>query len=392
MLLVLRFKKRSKTFNGSLQSLQRCFLTSKHCRLALQQFIRKAGKKPSKQDQLDIAQRRVRLSTRITAHQTRARYLLHLTVDEEDDRTFSYFDSSWIDHEDGAENAGAAETFLDITGHDEPEKFRLALPSTLGQDACKRRNLDHAVQAEIQLRIGQCNDMLQAIRLAIAKKSVLYKAHVRPAVNTEGKTRAYHKVQAADATLRYQAQIYRQLRVALIALKASQDVLQRFRELLATDLKTTSTLLHWHPSIEGMKHKHLPWFWLLDVAGDTSDMNMMTECTNYFSALPELILLTNLVYRVNWLRANEGFQRCQEEVVLVHSEMDWTVRYFSYQAKRWSERTASKDNSLGHRLFGLRMAALWDRLAQRSRDSFRQLRTQNPAPANVQSLLRQEPL
>lgn len=245
------------------------------CRLSLQQLVRKAGKKPSKEDELDIAQRRIRLSARITAHQTRARRLLSLTDHEEDNTSYAYFDKDWMDDEDHEECASSG-PFLDVSGQDQPEKFTLSLPSTLGLQTCKRRQLQHAVEAEIQIRIGHCNDSLQAIRLYIAKKSMLYKTEVRPAINTKGKTRAYHKVQAADATLRCQAQIYRKSRAALKTLQAAQDVLQRFKELQAVDLTTTSTFLH--PSVEGRKHKHLAWFWLLDAGGDSADENVMIEC------------------------------------------------------------------------------------------------------------------
>jgi hypothetical protein len=249
-----------------------------HIRLSLQQVIRKAGKKPSKEDELEIAQRRMRLSSRITAHQTRARRLLSLTENEEDDTSFSYFDSGWTDDDDQDESFGTG-PIMEVSGHEQPEKFNLSLPSTLGLQTCRKRNLQHAVDAEIQIRTGHCNDTLQAIRLFIVKKSILYKSEVRPAVNTYGKTRAYHKVQAADASLRCQAQIYRKSRAALKALKAPDVILDRFQELQAPDLQTTSTFLH--PSVEGTKHKHLAWFWLLDVTGDAVDENVMMECELY---------------------------------------------------------------------------------------------------------------
>jgi hypothetical protein len=122
---------------------------------------------------------------------------------------------------------------VDIT--DEAERFCIALLSVLGQQTCERRSLSHAVKSEIQLRIGQCNDALQAIRLTIAKKAMLFRSEVRPAVNKKHKTRAYHKVQAAEASLRCQAQIYRKSRAALKSLNAPPEVLDRFNELSTED-------------------------------------------------------------------------------------------------------------------------------------------------------------
>ena len=301
--------------------------------------------------------------------------------------SYSYFDKGWMDDEDHEECASSG-PFLDFSGQDQPEKFTLSLPSTLGLQRCRQRQLQHAVDAEIQIRIGHCNDALQAIRLYIAKKSMLYKTEVRPAVNTKGKTRAYHKVQAADATLRCQAQIYRKSRAALKTLNAPEDVLHRFKELQAVDLTTTSTFLH--PSVKGRKHKHLAWFWLLDDGEDSEDKNVMTECEwNGCMGNRHLCLISsiNLVYRVNWLRASEGLNRCQEEVILVYNEMDWTVRYFSHQRATWLLHTSYEDKTPGHQLFGQRMTSLWDRLSRRALESFNQLKIQYPVPTSLLPLL-----
>ena len=62
-------------------------------RISLQQFIWQARNTPTLDDDIAIAQQRVKPSSRITSHQHQAHQLLHLTDDEEDDQTFSYHDS-----------------------------------------------------------------------------------------------------------------------------------------------------------------------------------------------------------------------------------------------------------------------------------------------------------
>ena len=44
------------------------------------------------------------------------------------------------------------------------------------------------------------------------------------------------------------------------------------------------------------------------------------------------------MYRVNWLRAKARLDRCEEEVQLLHSEMEWTKRFFCHAKERWIRR------------------------------------------------------
>jgi hypothetical protein len=78
-----------------------------------------------------------------------------LTENEEDNMSFSYFDSSWMDDEDQEEYFGAG-PLLEVSGHEQPEKFNLSLPSALGLQKCKKWNMQHTVEAEIQIKIGHC--------------------------------------------------------------------------------------------------------------------------------------------------------------------------------------------------------------------------------------------
>lgn len=85
------------------------------------------------------------------------------------------------------------------------------------------------------------------------------------------------------------------------------------------------------------------------------------------------------VYRVNWLRARENFQRAEEEVMLVWHEMDWTIRYFRYQAKRWSSWQVDCQ-TLGHASYACRMETMWERFAARAEEAFALAKTHFPSP------------
>ena len=50
----------------------------------------------------------------------------------------------------------------------------------------------------------------------------------------------------------------------------------RFQVLETKHLKTSTTLLD--PRQDGFKHVQLPWFWYLDVAGDSISASHLKEC------------------------------------------------------------------------------------------------------------------
>lgn len=352
-------------------------------RLSLQQYVRQVGKRLTTPEKLEIAQRRGKLSTRISAYQHRARQWLQLTEEEEDDESYSYEDTHlFLETDDGEICLAPVDQMErnapDATGVlERPEHFRLALPSTLGMPICRMRHLQNAVEAECELRVGQANDALQGVRLAIARKAFVFRHQVRHAVNKKHKTRAYTKIQLTDTSLRYHAQLYRQSRGALKQLNAGPDLLKRFQELKPEHLKTTTTFIDYRTP--GMKHKTLAWFWHLDVQGDSIDDSLMLEC-EWINAFLALFVVDSIpVYRVNWLRAREIYKRTREEVILVSHEMEWTVRYFRHEADRWSKRKTAVDTP-GHIAVALRMESMWMRFATRSMEVFNASRQKYPPP------------
>ncbi|KAG1817679.1 uncharacterized protein BJ212DRAFT_1205302, partial [Suillus subaureus] len=60
----------------------------------------------------------------------------------------------------------------------------------------------------------------------------------------------------------------------------------------------------------GQRDTTLSWFWSLDVQGDTSENDWMTECEFYW---------------VNWLWMKALCNHWNEEVMLVKHEMQWSI-------------------------------------------------------------------
>ncbi|KAF8226576.1 hypothetical protein L208DRAFT_1301083, partial [Tricholoma matsutake] len=75
-----------------------------------------------------------------------------------------------------------------------------------------------------------------------------------------------------------------------------------FQNLDHSHLKMSTTLIN--PKELGWKYDSLPWFWYMDVSGDSLSSNYMKE-----------------FHHVNWLRAKAAFERVMEENMLVRYEM-----------------------------------------------------------------------
>jgi hypothetical protein len=79
------------------------------------------------------------------------------------------------------------------------------------------------------------------------------------------------------------------------------------------------------------------------------------------------------VYRVNWLRAKARKERWEEEMQLVTSEMDWTVRCFQHHGGIWKQR-AEKAEYPGHEAYAWKQGSTWDEWAKTAEEAFRALK------------------
>ena len=252
--------------------------------MSLQSHLRHVGTAPTTLEQIEITKRRSRLLNRITDHQRRAHQYLQTVLPEDDDYSFEPSEVYMVglDGElDLVTNALASNPFLSREAGPRPECFRISLPSGMSKTVRGVHGLDHAAELEVQLQVGQCNDALKAIRLALGQKAFLFRTQIRPKGPKTGKTKSWDGIHAVDQTLRLHAQIYRSAREALIDLQASKLITDRFKPLETAQLKTSTTLLN--PSESGWKHGQLPWFWYLDVAGDSISATHLRECKSLAS-------------------------------------------------------------------------------------------------------------
>lgn len=243
--------------------------------ISLSAQIRKLGRSWTKEQKLDIAKKRQKLQTRIEQFNKK---ILHFIPDDIDPANF-------VDAEDGDQDMPE---YLEETPEDEDNVFTehpasrsqrhaenhiLYLPSFMGED---KAELETLVEAEKQLRQGQANDALHELRIALSQKSVTFRTQIRAAKTQMTKTRAWTRVNNLDAQVRQHGRIYTAARKAMLALGMEGEEMDNYKPLTRDDLKVETAVLD--PSIRGQRHLHLPWFWRLDVAGDSEDNNSMEQC------------------------------------------------------------------------------------------------------------------
>ncbi|KIN93854.1 hypothetical protein M404DRAFT_35666 [Pisolithus tinctorius Marx 270] len=185
------------------------------------------------------------------------------------------------DSTDGSLTADAA----DLVG-----SMSLPLPSNLGINQCIASGLDGIQEIELKLRIGQANDALHGLQLALVDKAVVFRNAVRQAKSYAMKMWAWDMIHTINGAVRKQAAIYKQCRAAMVSLGATEETLSRFQEMQKSHL-TVSTA-----AISQNAHDHrgsqLPWFWSIDMPRDTESNTWMSECRSliYRSRQRDLLL------------------------------------------------------------------------------------------------------
>jgi hypothetical protein len=155
------------------------------------------------------------------------------------------------------------------------EDLTLYFPSSFASEMFPKQAL-----GELSLRQGQANDSLHCLRIALGKKSFLFRTNVRSAKSQQRKTRAWAEVSNVDTEVRQHARIYNNCRRRMVRLEAEAEVLERYRVLTHGDLKISTAIAT--PNARGQRSTHLAWFWNMDVQADTDTDGWMEECRSIF--------------------------------------------------------------------------------------------------------------
>jgi hypothetical protein len=155
-----------------------------------------------------------------------------------------------------------------------PKTAVILLPSNLGLGRCDELGVMGLIAHEITLREGQANDMLHGIRVHLADKAILFRMTVRPARSQVTTTRAWVQVRSVEWVISLNSTIYKKCRAQMANLGADH-LLEKYRELEKRDLKATLVV---DPNAQGQRNSTLPWFWSLDIRGDSISNDWMNEC------------------------------------------------------------------------------------------------------------------
>ena len=248
-------------------------ITIEESQITLSLDVKRLRKRPTDTQLLRVARLRDKLQTHITSFLEMAPRYLGVQVDAIDQDLPADLDE-YEDYSDADDD-----TVDDRDMHGafkfQPELTIIPLPSNLGQVRCEELGLDHLMREETALREGQANDALHSIRVHLGDKAIIFRNTVRSAKSQASSTRAWTQVRSVEIAVNVSASVYSKCRSQLAKLPG-HDLLSKYLPLRKEDLKASSAVAD--PNARGQRDSTLPWFWSLDVQGDTLGNDWMTEC------------------------------------------------------------------------------------------------------------------
>ncbi|GLB34334.1 hypothetical protein LshimejAT787_0112180 [Lyophyllum shimeji] len=311
--------------------------------IEIQDKVRRLAKYPREDDQKAIETDRAALRSRLDVFVVLASKLglaASVTHFVDDETPTNAFDD--IDIEGAADPPPPTQATASLSSAEvpAPELIVLGLPSAMHQCSQSSR------AAELRLRQSHADALLQNLRELIAEKSFHYSHIMRVAPRKAVRTRARTTLGRLNHQIGTLCRVYSKCRASLVRLGADERTLQRYQQLTAVDIKSSTAILE--PNRPGSTTDHvLSWIWQLD--GPVTDT---TEGLTEFQ-------------RIHFLRGRATKQRWAEEFTLVGYEMQWTAQYFIRQAKIWQQRglQSAEDANAGAAAYARRKSAMWMAMA-----------------------------
>ncbi|KAI6102536.1 hypothetical protein EV401DRAFT_1804675, partial [Pisolithus croceorrhizus] len=292
-----------------------------------------ACKFPTELKQLAMARRADRLASKRSSFIADGQIYLDLVHELGHSEDYDDYDNQpgdgigGISHEqdvfcEDADSNGSADDAMEMEPLKTSTLSHLPLPSNIGVERCCAAGVYELTQMELQLRVGQANDVLHGLCLALADKAVVFRGVVRQAKSYSMRMllptmRGWQMVNSIESSVKQHATIYKRCREAMIALGADADTLTWFQELLKCHLSINTAAFT--QNAHDHRHSSLPWFWSMDIERDTRSKTWLTE-----------------FYRIHWLRAKAIKDWWEEEEALLVAEFQWAINSFKYHARKWS--------------------------------------------------------
>lgn len=237
------------------------------------------GRKASPEERVNVEEKRQRLQVRIDGFHKHAVELWGPYMAEDSLMFPDRIDLPELDSaEDEESSMEEDDVFSESPWRDDfsSEAQPLWLPSNLGMELDGQEGSAAFAEQEKTLRMGQANDALQAIRLGLSRKAVVFREDLRNAKTKTRKLRSWDQIVMVDFNVRHQSRVYDRARTALVRLGTSEEELRRYQVLKKEHLNVTTARID--PSLRGQRNSSLAWFWTMDVQNDMEQMEGMAEC------------------------------------------------------------------------------------------------------------------
>lgn len=126
--------------------------------------------------------------------------------------------------------------------------------------------------------MGQANDALQGLRVALSRKAILFRG-LRDATSKTKRNKSWDQIKATTGSARHHVRLYLRARHALIMLGATEEEMSIYRPLTREQLKITAARIDLN--LRGSRNTALPWFWAVDLRGDSEMVDGMEECESH---------------------------------------------------------------------------------------------------------------
>lgn len=252
-----------------------------HCRIDIQDRVRRLANDPREDDRKAVEKLRELLMSQFDVLEALRQHLTvgafgdaHGEDDGDDPAAYDDFDRDI----GGVPTGGAApvtraRVAAEILGQASlvpPERRRLSIPSTwVAQDNPYR-------MVELDLRLKQATKTLQALRDAIADKSFQYSHVIRVAPRKGVRTRARAAIAKLNHDIIYLCRVYGRCRAAMVQVGADDGTLQKYQILLKEDVRSSTALLN--PNTPGSTRLQLSWIWRRGSAGNDTSPEALREC------------------------------------------------------------------------------------------------------------------
>lgn len=178
---------------------------------------------------------------------------------------------------EGSTSMANEEDFLEDIEEVEPENTVLSLPSNLDIAELKEKGLGDLISAEIDIRKGHLNDVLDQLRVVLGTRNVLLGKGVRNLHTQKTNTRAWSSVNEYTRERNLLVRLYFRSRQALMQLGVDTKLFKTlYQPITAIDLKISGDITEINRF--GQKNDRLPWFWRLERKELAEGTTVMQEC------------------------------------------------------------------------------------------------------------------